>query len=513
MTEAVGRPPVGPPAAGDREIWVSRSALGHLELLDRGGEGTVYRLRGGPAGRGLVFKEYRNDRRDDIDSETLSRFPRLVRSLDRTTASWLFQRAACPTWLVSGDGSSSSPVGLLMPEASARFNVELLRSSGGTRPALAKMELLLNGEEFLRRVGLHVGIRARLRLATSVAETMVFLHAQGIVVGDFSCKNVLFSLRPRPSCLFLDCDSMVWGGRRALPGGETPEWEVPTGEPFDTAASDAYKFGLLVLRLYTGAQHHRDPARLPAGVPVPLRNLVERTLDGPAARRPMISEWLEPLRLGAAAAPPGLGAPQLGPPGGSRAGPRPAGSRSARRGWSTTSGARAATSGARAAVGPTRAGRVAGAGSPAIPAPGGAWAATPGPISPAASPAGPGAGHWPRVAVSRYDRGWVVAPAAAAQVPAPRGRTPGPLLGSSVAGATVTAALRWLLVRQPARPTLARLATTVIAVWVGCALVFAVAFLVGLHPQHLDGAGEALLLSTFAVVAALGFALGTTEPR
>ncbi len=186
-------------------------------------------------------------------------------------------------WIVTAEWSDGNPsdLGVLMPLAPDRFMADLSRPTGGTRRVPAKFELLLNGRRFLENVGLPISMRQKLELLAAVADTMAFLHAHQIIVSDFSCTNLLFSLTPRPSCFFLDCDSMSFGGRAALPPGETPEWELPAGEALATAAGDVYKFALLVLRVYTGAQHHRDASRLPSHTWPSLRAQVERTLSAP----------------------------------------------------------------------------------------------------------------------------------------------------------------------------------------------------------------------------------------
>ena len=99
------------------------------------------------------------------------------------------------------------------------------------------------GGHFLEYVGIEISIRQRIQLLSSVAETLAFLHAHSIAVGDFSCKNILFSLRPTPSCFFIDCDSTS-AGRRAVPfrPGRHPNGNCPRGEQLGTPAADVYKF-------------------------------------------------------------------------------------------------------------------------------------------------------------------------------------------------------------------------------------------------------------------------------
>lgn len=287
-------------------LHVARSDLARLDPFDQGGEGVLYRVRGmtGPYRRPLLYKEYRADRASVLDSETLEWLPRFARSLDPKTQAWLYQRTAWPAWVVEDPQRSNPAVGVLMPLAPPRFMIELPRSSGGRRLVPAKFELLLNGNRFLDSLGIDISMPQRIRLLISVAETLAFLHAHNIAVGDFSCKNLLFSLRPGAASFTIDCDSMSHAGRSALPPGETPEWELPDGEPLATCSADVYKFALLALRMHTGAQHHRSASRLPDGTWGPLRALIERALSSSPAERPLITDWTGPLRAAAAAAPP-----------------------------------------------------------------------------------------------------------------------------------------------------------------------------------------------------------------
>lgn len=297
-----------PVAPGWESIRMSRGRLGALDLFDSGGEGTLYRVRGllGPYRRPVLYKEYRPDTASEIDENALERFPLFARSLAPDTLQWLYRRAAWPAWIITDDlppSGTGRATGVIMPLAPPRFMAELRRSSGGTRLVPAKFELLLNGRNFLDRVGIGISLSQRLQLLTSVAESLSFLHAHSIAVGDFSCKNLLFSINPRPSCYLIDCDSMAWNGHAAMPLGETPEWELPPGEPAATTAADVYKFALLVLRMHSGAQHHRSASRLPDSTWSPLRRLVEVALSCPPADRPLITEWTGPLEAAAHAAP------------------------------------------------------------------------------------------------------------------------------------------------------------------------------------------------------------------
>jgi hypothetical protein len=291
-----------------QSVRLSRADLGRLEHFDQGGEGVLYTVSdiSGPDHSRVLFKEYRAATLANLDTAALERFPTFARSLSPETMAWLYRRAAWPTWIVDDVEAQSGArhaVGVVMPLAPKQFMAHLRSTAGGRRIVPAKFELLLNGRHFLHSVGISISMRQKLQLLTSVAETLSFLHGNSIAVGDFSCKNVLFTLRPEPACFMIDCDSVSWDCQSAFPAGETPEWEVPAGEPLATREADLYKFALLVLRMHTGAQHHRSPARLPPTTWPSLRELVEQTLTARPADRPLITEWTLPLRLAADAAP------------------------------------------------------------------------------------------------------------------------------------------------------------------------------------------------------------------
>ncbi len=294
-----------PPRLGNSETCsagysqaVQRADLHGFKPLDEGGEGSVF-VCDAPVGdqalssaRTVVYKEYKETKRASIDAEALGQLVRLPVELESEDTALLSSLAAWPTHSVLTEGVS---VGVLMPHVPATYYLRTERTDGSVETILAKFELLLNGDDFLRRMGIHLTDLDRLELLSSVAATLDFFHQRDIVVGDFSCRNLLFSVGPPASCYFIDCDSMQLHGRSTLPIGETPEWELPSGEEVGTPEGDVYKFSLLVLRLFTGAQHHRDPRRLPRRVPISLRTLVQRGLSTDSALRPSMRTWCRVL--------------------------------------------------------------------------------------------------------------------------------------------------------------------------------------------------------------------------
>ncbi|MEV6350091.1 hypothetical protein [Actinoplanes sp. NPDC051851] len=269
-------------------LEVNLADLGPRTRIGTGGQGTVYALVEDPR---LVYKEYATRFVDDVDVTTLHRFVRLG-SGDGADAAALLGLAAWPTAVVRKDGVVR---GFLMPRVPPEFTVEL-RWPSGPSSVLAQVQYLLNDERYLRARGLHVDDRLRLEFLRDTASALATLHRLGVRVGDLSPNNLLFSPVVRPRCYFLDCDGMRLGDDTVLEQAETPEWHLPAdAEELGTEASDAYKFGLLAVRLFAGDQQVRDPAVARKRMDGAVHRLAVRSLDADPGRRPGLAQWLEPL--------------------------------------------------------------------------------------------------------------------------------------------------------------------------------------------------------------------------
>jgi hypothetical protein len=172
-----------------------------------------------------------------------------------------------------------------------------LMPSGRAQPVLLALEHLLGGDWYLERRGLPVRLdtAARAWVAERIAGAVGFLHQQAIVVGDLAPSNLLVAFGRMAEVCFIDCDSMVFRGRRALSGVETGDWNVPFAEPASTRAADAYKLGLVVLRLFARSHDARAADPHLRHVPVALRPLLVRALGPEPAARPPAGEWQRAL--------------------------------------------------------------------------------------------------------------------------------------------------------------------------------------------------------------------------
>ncbi|WP_292975791.1 hypothetical protein [Mycobacterium sp.] len=267
-----------------------RSDLGDLTKIGQGGQGVVYRAPGVRTqfSASLVFKQYRSEERDRIDFQALASMPALVeKSLSYADGERLISLAAWPCEIVEDQGVS---IGFLMPEIPHQFFISLSTMKGTSRNR-AEFQHLLNDQSVLRARGIQIDDVQRYRLLREVASGLAFLHDHGVTVGDISPNNLLFSLVPGSNVYFIDCDSMCVDGHSALAQVETPGWEAPAGEKLSTVYSDAYKLGLLALRLLAGDQDVRNPDHLPANTPDMVRRVIADTLRAEPRKRPLAEVW------------------------------------------------------------------------------------------------------------------------------------------------------------------------------------------------------------------------------
>ncbi|MCT9080109.1 hypothetical protein [Streptomyces fulvoviolaceus] len=286
-------------------VWFRPGQLGDYEArqLGDGGQGTVYGVPTPPGGLvgDFAYKEYREDVPCDGDAlMAMTGFPSLLYTSDRA---FLIPRLAWPVG-IAYDGPaptrmppSANPgtrvVGFLMRRTTWAYELDSTALGKVKQQAL---EFLLNDDAYLTRIGLsHVDDVVRMELLTDLAHTISRLHRLGVVVGDLSPKNVLFTVVGYPRILLIDCDSMRYRGRTVLAPVDTPDWEVPEADKA-TPASDAWKFGLIAMRLFSRSQTSTDLGplfRLSPG----LADLAARSQSNEPRRRPAVGEWLPQLRF------------------------------------------------------------------------------------------------------------------------------------------------------------------------------------------------------------------------
>ena len=286
--------------AGVRPRAVRLEHLGELTAVSRaGGQGRVYRPQFVPASLGpapVVVKCYRRAPPAGA-GHVLAEMVAWGRLLPPDQQAWLHAITAWPLAVVYGAGRAA---GIVMRDVSGRFAVPFVMPSGRRERVLLTLEHLLGGDGYLelRGLGIRLDTGLRAEVAERVSAGLAFLHRHGIAASDIAPNNLLVSFGATTSVCFIDCDSMAFRGRSALDGVQTGDWELPAAfeESPDTRAADAYKLGLVILRLFARSHDARAAAPHLRFVPVELRDLLYRALGNNPVNRPAAGEWQRALR-------------------------------------------------------------------------------------------------------------------------------------------------------------------------------------------------------------------------
>jgi hypothetical protein len=267
---------------------VPRIDLSSLQLgdeLGEGGQGRVFAVNGYLIREQwtAALKVYTAPSVDVTALETIAGFHETLNANDRD---WLDKKTAWPAVIVVADQAVR---GFLMRTVPSEYYFDF-PATGGTEPRLANMTFLLNDDRYISGLGLRVDQRDRIALLQDLARILSRLHSFEVAVGDFSPKNLLFCLKPNPSCFLIDCDAMRVGDASVLEQVQTPDWEVPTDEETATPKADVYKFALLAIRLFARDQSSRDRTALALLSPA-LGDLAARSLSLEPSQRPSIEDW------------------------------------------------------------------------------------------------------------------------------------------------------------------------------------------------------------------------------
>lgn len=274
--------------------------LGELVPISRlGGQGRVYRPAVVPPWLGpgpVVVKVYRRSPPGE-SAHVLTEMVAWGRSLPAEQRLSLDQIAAWPLAIVR---AGIVPAGIAMRDVSGRFSVPFVMPSGRRERVLLTLEHLLGADSYLqmRGLGVRLDTAMRARVAERVSAGLAFLHRHGIAASDIAPNNLLVGFRSGlPTICFIDCDSMVLHGRQALTAVQTGDWDIPAefAETSNTRAADAYKLGLVVLRLFARSHDARTAAPHLRYLPVELRDLLDRSLAPDSVNRPPAGEWQRAL--------------------------------------------------------------------------------------------------------------------------------------------------------------------------------------------------------------------------
>lgn len=276
---------------GSGAARIARSELVLGAELGGGGQGKVWVVEKRLVNKTwpVVYKEYKPDAQRQLRIDALERMVAFLPERPLAVGRWLAGHTAWPAAMVT-DGSRVR--GFLMRQIPDEFFITM--PSGDKKTA--GFEFLLNSLTYVNKMVGNVTPRQVFGLLLAFADILERLHGLGVVAGDLSPKNLLFSLSgPQPGCFLIDCDAMGLGGDWVLKPVQTPGWQLPDGETPETQEGDRYKFALLAVRLFLHEQHGQDPAEL-RRMDRAVGDLAERGLSQTPADRPTLGDWLDPLR-------------------------------------------------------------------------------------------------------------------------------------------------------------------------------------------------------------------------
>ena len=243
---------------------VDLSRLGPLEEVDSGSFGTVYRLSSHTL-RGfghLAYKEY-TVAPDSAEVDNLTALVEFRLLLDPRSRAILDDAAAWPLHLVTRRGAVCGFVMQLIPPP---FFGEQILPSGRAVQLPVKSQWLVVDPAKADAAGIRVpragDLPSRIVMCAKLAHIFGVLHRAGLVYGDLSLNNVIFSAAVPPRVMLVDCDAVQSPAAAPIAQAHTPDWTPPefVNVPGrQDVTSDRYKLALFILRVLTTRQPDERP--------------------------------------------------------------------------------------------------------------------------------------------------------------------------------------------------------------------------------------------------------------
>jgi hypothetical protein len=222
--------------------------------LARGALGTVYGLDSYSLptfdGR-VVYKEFHEPLGNPADVDSLRMLIAIRLELPPHRRQLLDEYFAWPLREVQDE--TGRTVGLLMPRLPERYRLTIERGSYVMQKD-SQLDYLFESTVKCRSIGVasspaDADLECRLELCRSMATGFALLHELGLVYGDFSHRNALWSTQPQPHVFFIDCDAVRQVTDRTRRQSNTFSWHPPEGgEEVQTESTDCYKLALFILR-------------------------------------------------------------------------------------------------------------------------------------------------------------------------------------------------------------------------------------------------------------------------
>jgi len=272
---------------------IDRAELRIGKKLGEGSQGSVYRVdspREGLPFRSLIYKEFLVG--TEVSGAALEALASLREGL---TAEQRAAIDAFTVWPIATVVNVGRVTGYLMQEIPPHFLQTIATSSGDDVIPREVQHLFVADAITHRNLGESPNRIERIALCREAAFALGFLHGRNVVFGDFSYKNAVYSLRPKPSIMLLDCDAVrVQGQGSAVAQLNSPGWTAPERSP-QTKQTDRYKLGLFILRCVTpevNAQT-RDPEKAQGMLDASGLALLRSALSATPSERPSGKVWVE----------------------------------------------------------------------------------------------------------------------------------------------------------------------------------------------------------------------------
>ncbi len=288
-------------------IDISTLRIG-AELGD-GTQGKVFAVESGaPFSFPVVYKEFKKGLRGSVQG--LNSLFTFREGLDQSNRDYLDSHL---TWPLVPVRKGRADSGYLMQLIGNEFFIELFAPSGKKRRPCTHQLLIKHDDGFQSDHGFVVSVQDRLRLALSFSRIYAFLHRHRLIYGDMNWLNALWTLKPEPRILFIDCDSVrVEGMSSAFEQLHADFWKPPENllgnQASQTFHTDRWKLAVAVLRILSPGQDgfniaQRDGTR-EADYQVVESLFSQRLVDllrsalrngKPSKNRPEPTEWIEVL--------------------------------------------------------------------------------------------------------------------------------------------------------------------------------------------------------------------------
>jgi hypothetical protein len=277
------------PWSGPTDVDEATLRLG--DELGSGGQGRVLRVADHP---GLVFKQYKVGGADPAALKLLVDMPAQLPPADHDS---LYAQTSWPLARVFNKGQLS---GFLMQEIPGRF---FGANSAGSKKLRELQYLVYPRKPMWGDIVPDAGVSAdtRIEVAREFTKLVKMLHSRGLVLGDVSMSNMLWTGTDggAVTIFMIDCDGIrVLGSDPVLPQADTLDWDDPlqrqSGPDHQT---DCYKLALLVGRVLSMSPYLRPAGQLPFVKGIPDRMATRLTAvwqraTGTHGTRPSAGEWL-----------------------------------------------------------------------------------------------------------------------------------------------------------------------------------------------------------------------------